>query len=125
MLALLQSRLFSTLKVPIESIKKLREHTSAPLGQCKKALEENEGDLTAALSWLKKKGMKSAEKRLDKDTREGVIGAMVSGCRSKVALVEVNCQTDFVAKNQLFLNFVNNIMYRAIEAEYLLAYENG
>ena len=53
----------------------------------KKALEENDGDLTAALSWLKKKGMKSAEKRSDKDTREGVIGAMVSACRSKVALV--------------------------------------
>lgn len=50
---------------------------------------------------------------------------MVTGCRSKVALVEVNCETDFVAKNELFLNFVNNLMVRAIEKEYLLDYQNG
>lgn len=49
---------------------------------------------------------------------------MVTSCRSKVALVEVNCETDFVAKNNLFVNFANNLMTRAIEAEYLLNYDN-
>ena len=75
--------------------------------------------------WLKKKGLLSAEKRAEKETREGVIGSMVSECRSKVVMVEVNCETDFVAKNDLFLNFVNNMMVRAIEAEYLLDYQNS
>ena len=51
------------------------------------------------MAWLKKKGLLSAEKRAEKETREGVIGSMVSGCRSKVVMVEVNCETDFVAKN--------------------------
>jgi elongation factor Ts len=78
MLRCLQSRLFSTLKIPIEAIKKLREETSAPIGQCKTALEETNGDHKAALAWLKKKGLGQADKRVDKETREGVIGAMVT-----------------------------------------------
>lgn len=51
------------------------------------------------MAWLKQKGLMAAEKRVNKETREGVIGSMVTACRSKVALVEVNCETDFVAKN--------------------------
>lgn len=69
------------------------------MGQCKTALEETNCDHSQALLWLKKKGLASAAKRSEKETREGVVGAMVTGCRSKVALVEVNCETDFVAKN--------------------------
>lgn len=125
MLRYLQPRFLSTLKVPIEAIKRLRDETSAPISQCKTALEESNLSHEQALAWLKKKGLLQAEKRLNKETREGVIGAMVTSCRSKVALVEVNCETDFVAKNDLFISFVNNLMARAIEAEYVMDYDKG
>lgn len=66
------------------------------------------------MAWLKQKGLVQAEKRVDKETREGITGAMVTQCRTKCALVEVNSETDFVAKNELMLNFAYNVMARAI-----------
>lgn len=69
------------------------------------------------MAWLKQKGLVQAEKRVDKETREGVIGAMVTQCRSKFALAEVNSETDFVARNDLVLNFTYSVMARAIEHE--------
>lgn len=62
-------RLFSSLKVPLEAIKRLREETSAPMGECKKALEESECNHEKALLWLRQKGLTSADKRADKETR--------------------------------------------------------
>lgn len=59
----------STVKVPIEAIKRLREETSSPIGECKKALEETGCNHEAALQWLRKKGMVTAEKKADKSTR--------------------------------------------------------
>ena len=91
--------LFSTVKVSIEAIKKLRQETSSPIGECKKALEESAGDHEAALKWLKAKGMVTAEKKADKDTREGIVAARTNDHRSAAVLLEVNCETDFVAKN--------------------------
>ena len=66
MISFLNRRFFSTFKVPIEAIKKLREETSAPLGQCKTALEEANGDHAVAMAWLKQKGLMAAEKRISK-----------------------------------------------------------
>ena len=59
-------RLFSTLKIPLEALKKLREETSATMGECKKALEESEGNHEKAMLWLRQKGLTSADKRADK-----------------------------------------------------------
>jgi len=64
--ALLTKRWFSSIKVPLDAIKKLREETSAPMGECKKALEEAECDLDKARQWLRQKGLTSADKRADK-----------------------------------------------------------
>lgn len=81
------ARVFSTLKVPIESIKRLREETSAPMGECKKALEESSGDYEAAVRWLKQKGLSTSEKHANKETREGVIASFVTPCRRKAVLL--------------------------------------
>jgi hypothetical protein len=67
--ALLTRRWFSSVKVPLDAIKKLREETSAPMGECKKALEESECDHEKARQWLRQKGLTSADKRADKETR--------------------------------------------------------
>lgn len=109
-------RAFSTLKVPIESIKRLREETSAPMGECKKALEESNCDYEGAVKWLKQKGLLTSEKRADKDTREGVIASFVTPCRRKAVMVEVNCETDFVAKSELFVKFVNSLGNRFLDS---------
>jgi elongation factor Ts len=69
------------------------------MGECKKALEESECNHENALQWLRQKGLTSADKRADKETREGVIASFVTPCRTKAVMLEVNCETDFVAKN--------------------------
>jgi elongation factor Ts len=69
------------------------------MGECKKALEESNCDYDAAVSWLKRKGIQTSEKRSDKETREGVIVSFLTPCRRKAVMVEVNCETDFVAKS--------------------------
>lgn len=90
---------FSTLKVPIELLKRLREQTNASITHCKTALEESNCDYDRAVGWLKNKGMLTSEKRADKETREGVVASFLTPCRRKALLLEVNCETDFVAKN--------------------------
>lgn len=117
------SRLFSSVKVPIEAIKKLREETSSPIGECKKALEESECNHEKALQWLKSKGIATAEKKADKSTREGVVAARTNPDRTSAVLVEVNCETDFVAKNELFLKFIDSLLNRSIQGA-PLAFDN-
>lgn len=85
------ARWFSNIKVPIEAIKKLRQETSSPIGECKKALEESNCDHEKALQWLKNKGMVTADKKADKSTREGVVAARTLPDRKTAVLLEVNC----------------------------------
>jgi elongation factor Ts len=88
---------------------KLREMTNAGLMDCKKALTESQGDLDAAVDILRKKGAATAAKKAGRDTKEGVIAqALNNGGRSGV-LVEINCETDFVAKNDSFKAFCDEI----------------
>jgi elongation factor Ts len=88
-------------------VKALRDKTNAGMMDCKKALTETNGDLEAAVDWLRKKGLAAAAKRSGKIASEGLIGVSVSGSRG--ALVEVNSETDFVARNAIFQEFVTTV----------------
>ncbi|KAL0482779.1 hypothetical protein AKO1_014245 [Acrasis kona] len=89
-------------KVSIDLIKQLRAETDAPLGHCKKALEESDGDMTAAKDWLRKKGLQTAQSKSSRTAVEGVVGSLTSSDRKVGVLVEVNCETDFVTRNDSF-----------------------
>lgn len=94
--------------VSVEEIKKLKELTGLGLTDAKKALIEAEGNFDKALEALRKKGLTKAEKKGDREAREGLIEAYVHGGRIGV-IVEVNCETDFVARTEDFKNFAHQI----------------
>ena len=94
--------------VSIEDIKKLKELTGVGLGDAKTALVEADGDFDKALEEMRKKGLTKAEKKADREAREGVIDSYVHGGRIGV-LVEVNCETDFVARPDGFKEFAHMI----------------
>lgn len=83
-------------------VKKLREFTGVGMMDCKKALQEANGDLEAAVDILRKKGQKVAEKRAAREANEGLVVAALSDDRKKGVLLELNCETDFVARNEEF-----------------------
>jgi len=90
-------------------VKELRQRTGAGMMECKKALVECDGDLEKASQWLREKGVVSAEKKAGRITADGKIALKITeSCRSGV-LVEVNCETDFVARDNSFDNFVNQV----------------
>jgi elongation factor Ts len=88
-------------------VKELRESTGAGMMDCKAALTETQGDMTAAQDWLRKKGLSKAAKKAGRVAAEGLIGVLVQG--SKGVVVEVNSETDFVARNDLFQGLVKMI----------------
>jgi elongation factor Ts len=95
--------------IDAQLVKTLREKTNAGLMECKRALAETNGNLEAAVDVLRKKGAASAAKKADRDAKEGVIAqAILPGAKVGV-LVEVNCETDFVAKNDSFKAFTDEI----------------
>lgn len=94
--------------VSIEEVKRLKDLTGVGLTDAKKALDEANGDFDKALSEMRKKGMTKAEKRGEREARQGVIGTYNHDSRIGV-LVEVNCETDFVARNEIFTNLVKDI----------------
>ncbi len=101
-------------KITAAEVNKLRKHTGAGMMDCKKALVECEGDFDKAVDHLRKKGQKVASKRADRDATEGVVIAKTNADQSYGAVVMVNCETDFVAKNQDFINYVDSIIDLAI-----------
>ena len=88
-------------------VKELREKTGAGILDAKKALTENDGDMEKAMEYLRQKGIASAEKKMGRIAAEGLIGSYVEG--STGAIIEVNCETDFVAKNDEFKELVSNL----------------
>lgn len=82
-----------------QDIKNLREITGAGVMECKKALEESQGDFAAAQEWIKVRGLAKAEKKADRETKEGYIASYVHANGKIAALVEILCETDFVARN--------------------------
>ena len=89
-------------------VKELREKTGAGMLDCKKALEANNGDLNASIDWLREKGISKAAKKADRIAAEGLAAIKISG--NKAAVVEVNSETDFVAKNEEFVSLVDEIL---------------
>ncbi|MDQ7038123.1 MAG: translation elongation factor Ts [Aquificota bacterium] len=95
--------------VSIEEVKRLREMTGAGMLDCKKALEEAGGDIEKAKEILRVKGLAKAEKKAARETREGVVQVKVSGDKKRGVILEVNCETDFVARNEEFRKLVDLI----------------
>ncbi len=94
--------------IKVEDIKRLRELTGVGITDAKKALVESDGDFDKALEAMRKKGLTKAEKRGEREARAGIIGTYNHDGRIGV-LVEVNCETDFVARNEIFTDLVKDI----------------
>ncbi len=95
-------------------VKELRHRTGAGMMDCKKALTETGGDLEAAVDWLRKQGLAAAAKKAGRVAAEGLVGALARG--PKGVVVEVNSETDFVARNETFQKFVTTVAELALEA---------
>ncbi len=91
-------------------VKELREKTGAGMMDCKKALVESNGDMEGAIDWLKKKGLSSAGKKSDRIAAEGTVAIKLDDDLSKATMAEINAETDFVAKNDLFQEFAKNVV---------------
>jgi elongation factor Ts len=100
-------------EITAATVKELRERTGAGMMDCKKALAETDGEMEAAIDWLRAKGLAAAAKKAGRTAAEGLVGVVVEGTRG--AVVEVNSETDFVAKNELFQDFVRNVAKLALE----------
>jgi len=98
-------------------VNQLRKQTGAGMMDCKNALVECDGDMEKAIDYLRKKGQKVASKRADRESTEGVVIAKTSTDKTYASVVMVNCETDFVAKNQDFINYVNSIADLAIASK--------
>ena len=96
-------------EITVAQISKLRQQTGAGMMDCKKALTETDGDVEAAVEWLRKKGAATAEKKSSRTTLEGIIARNLTPDGKKGTLVEINCETDFVAKNEKFQEFCNEV----------------
>ncbi|NOX87856.1 MAG: translation elongation factor Ts [Calditrichaeota bacterium] len=90
-------------------VKELRDKTGAGMMDCKKALQEAEGDFDKAVELLRKKGIAKAAKRAEREANEGVVTAYIHPGSKLGVLVEINCETDFVAKTEDFQNFAKNV----------------
>jgi elongation factor Ts len=119
-------------KISAADVKSLRDQTGAGMMDCKKALTEADGDLSKAIEILRKKGQKLSAKRADREAKEGVVIAATSENRNKGVVVRLSCETDFVAKNEDFINFAQKIADIALKetpetTEELLAlpFDNG
>ena len=93
----------------VENIKRLREETSCGVIECKKALEEAKGDFQKAKEILRKRGLEMAAKKADREAKEGRVETYIHNGSKIGALVEVNCETDFVARNDDFIKFAKEL----------------
>jgi len=98
------------MNISMENIKNLRERTGAGMVDCKKALEESQGDIEKAIEILRKKGIAKAAKRGEREASEGVIKVGVNEAGNEGYIVEINSETDFVARNEKFQKFVEDVV---------------
>lgn len=98
----------------MDIIKELRERTGIGIMDCKKALQETDGDMDKAIRLLKEKGAITAAKKNERTVKEGSIGFCINEDRTQVACIELQCETDFVAKNELFINLAKDISKTAM-----------
>ncbi|HEY9665626.1 MAG TPA: translation elongation factor Ts [Coleofasciculaceae cyanobacterium] len=104
-------------EISAKLVKELRDKTGAGMMDCKKALAESEGDIAKAAEWLRQKGITSAEKKSGRVAAEGLVSSYIKPEGRVGVLVEVNCQTDFVARNEAFQALVQNIAKQATDAQ--------
>ncbi len=93
----------------MELIKKLRDTTGSGIVDCKKALAENNNDIEAAVKWLREKGILKAQKKQNRETNEGVVSFFYNTSNTDFTVCKIKCETDFVAKNDDFLNFAETL----------------
>lgn len=98
-------------------VNKLRQQTGAGMMDCKKALEESNGDFETAIDYLRKKGAKVAANRADRDAKEGVVLAKTSDDKKSAVVISINCETDFVAQNADFIDFANTVATIALQSQ--------
>ena len=103
--------------ITIDMIKQLREATAAGMGACKEALAASNGDMDEAVKYLREKGLAVAAKRVDKESKQGIVALAVAADKKSMALAEVNCETDFVAKTEAFIKFVDDAAKVALEGK--------
>ena len=103
--------------ITIQQIKELREATAAGMGACKEALTATDGNMEEAVKYLREKGLAVAAKRVDKESKQGIVALAVADDKKSMALAEVNCETDFVAKTDAFKKFVDDAAKVALEGK--------
>jgi elongation factor Ts len=102
--------------ITAKDVAELRQRTGAGMMDCKKALEENNGDMNAAIEYLRKKGIAKAEKRADRSTSEGIVGGELFNDGTSAVLIEVACETDFVARNEDFGKIVSTLLAHRVQS---------
>lgn len=95
--------------IDLKSLKKLRDETSASIADCRRALDESDGNFEKALAWLQKRSAEIAAKKADRETGEGIVEAYIHGGGKVGVLVELLCETDFVAKTDEFKHLAREI----------------
>ena len=103
--------------ITASDVKRLREVTGVGMMDCKKALQEADGDFDQAIEILRKKGQKVAAKRADREAKEGIIATATTDGHQTGVIVEVNCETDFVARNEDFVTFANKVAQLALREQ--------
>ena len=99
----------TNVSISAKDVKQLRDRTGAGMMDCKRALSDTNGDLDAAIDLLRKKGQRVADKRADREALQGLVVTRISDCKHTGIIVEVNCETDFVARNDEFSSFAHSI----------------
>jgi elongation factor Ts len=102
-------------EISAKLVKDLRDKTGAGMADCKKALEAAGGDMDAAIKWLRERGAAAAAKRADREAKEGIIAVAQTADKTAAAMVEVNCETDFVARSEGFVAFANEVAALALQ----------
>lgn len=105
------------MQITASQVKELRDATNVSMMECKKALVETDGDMAAAMKLLRERGMAVAAKRASKAANQGIIAASSNDDGTLIAMVEVNCETDFVARNDDFKAFVASVAQSALETD--------
>ena len=100
-------------------VKELRERTGSGMMECKKALVEADGNMDLAIENMRKAGLAKADKKSGRIAAEGIIGVKVSEDGKAVAIVDINCETDFVAKADGFVSFVNSVTAALLNADHI------
>ncbi len=101
-------------EISAKLVKDLRDKTGAGMADCKKALEASGGDMEGAIKWLRERGAAAAAKRADREAKEGIIAVAQTEDKSAAAMVEVNCETDFVARSEGFVAFARDVAALAL-----------